>query len=131
MHANSACAIQDACRPVCQTVRVLNFSRDLTPFEVLHILQAVDPILRFCAEWVVHLMLPQVGFQRFSIWMRFELMNQLVDHFFACMVFLFNCRVWLSLNSVITFRKHIALIRTATSFPVLARIDAGLTLDRI
>ena len=31
---------------------------------------------------------------RFSIWMRFKLMNQLVDQFFACIVFLLNCGVW-------------------------------------
>ena len=38
--------------------------------------------------------LPQVGFQRHSIWVRFELVNQLFDFFFACIVFLFNRGVW-------------------------------------
>ena len=66
---------------------------------------------------VASLILPQVGFQRFSIWVRFELMNQLVDYFFACVVFLFTCRVWWSLNSIIDF--------TATSLSVLAGMDAG------
>ena len=75
------------------------FRRDLTHFEVLHVHHAVDHVLRFFAEWVVRLILPQVGFQRFSIWMRFHLMNQLVDYYFACIVFLLNCREWLSLNS--------------------------------
>ena len=71
-----------------KTLRALNFSIDLTHFEVLQVPHAVDQILRFFAEWVVRLILPQI---RFSIWMRFELMNHLVDYFFACMVFLFTC----------------------------------------
>ena len=41
-------------------------------------------------EWIVRLILLQVGFQRVSIWMRLKLMNQLFDYFFACIVFLFH-----------------------------------------
>ena len=69
IQTGSACAIQDACRP-----------------------HAADSIFRFVASWAVRLILRKVGFQRLSIWMRCELMNQLVDYFFACMVFLFNCQ---------------------------------------
>ena len=67
--------------------------RILSHFEILHVPHAMDHVLRLFAEWVVRVILPQVGFQRFSIWVRFELMNQLFDYFFACMIFLFNCRV--------------------------------------
>ena len=49
-------------------------------------LHAVDHVLRFFAECAVRLILPQVGSQRFSIWMRFKLMNQFVDYFFTCKV---------------------------------------------
>ena len=73
--------------------QIFFFKKKLTHFEVLHIRHAVDNVFRLFAEWVVRLILPQVGFQRFSIWVRFDLMNQLFDYFVACMVFLFNCRV--------------------------------------
>ena len=71
--------MQDSCRPVSQTLRALNFRRDLTHFEVLYVLHTVNHIVRLFAEWVVRVILPRVGFQRFSIWVRFELMNQLFD----------------------------------------------------
>ena len=64
----------DPCRPACET---LHFRGDLTHFEVLHVSQAVDHFLRLFTEWFVRVFLPQVGFQRFSIWVLFELMNQL------------------------------------------------------
>ena len=70
----------------------------------------VDHVLRLFAEWVVSVILPQVDFQRFSIWVRFEL-NQLFDCLFACMVFLFSCRVWWSLKPRVD--------STATSLPYL------------
>ena len=54
---------------------------------------AADHVLRLFAEWVVRVILPEVGFQRLSIWMRFELMNQLFDCFLACVIFLLNCRM--------------------------------------
>ena len=111
----SACAFLDTCRPACQTMRALSFKTDLTHFDKLHVLHAVDHVLRFFGEWVVRLILLQVSFQRVSILMSFNLMNQLVDYFSACIVFLFNNRVWQSLNSVINFGKRIALIQTATS----------------
>ena len=81
IQAGSACAIQDTCRPVCQTVRALIFTRDLTHFEVLHVHHTVDHVLLLFAEWVVRLILLQVCFQRFWTWVRFNLMNQLSDCF--------------------------------------------------
>ena len=72
-----------------------NLGRDLTHFDVFHVPHAWDQILRFFSlNGLCAWFLSQVGFQRFSIWVRFELMKQLFDYFFACMVFLFNCRVW-------------------------------------
>ena len=75
-------------------MKVQNTKRDFTHFEELHVRHAVDQVLRIFAEWVVRLILPQIGFQRFSIWRRFKIMNQLVDYFFACIVFFFICGVW-------------------------------------
>ena len=93
---------------------------ELQEIEVLHVHHAVDHVLRLFAEWVVRVILPQVGFQRSSNWVRFELMNQLFDYFFTCMVFLLNCRVWWSLNPRIDF--------TETGLPVLAGMDVGCSL---
>ena len=62
----------------------LNLKRYLTHLEVLRVSHAADHVLRLFAEWVVHVILPQFGFQRLSIWVRFELMNQLFDCFLAC-----------------------------------------------
>ena len=73
-------------------MRALNFSRYFTHLEVLHVSHAAGHVLRLFAEWVVRVILPQVGFQRPSIWMRFELMNQLLDCFLACVIFLLNFR---------------------------------------
>ena len=85
-------AIQNTCRPTRQTARALDFRRDIAHFEVLHVSHAVDHVLRFLAEWIVRLILLQVGFQRVSIQVRFNLMNQLFfDCYFACAVFLFHC----------------------------------------
>ena len=57
---------------------------------------AADHVLRLFAEWVVRVFLPQIGFQSLSIWMRFELMNQLFDCFLAGVIFLFHCgKRWL------------------------------------
>ena len=78
---------------MCQRMRALNFRRHFTPLEVLHVSQAADHVLRLLAEWVVRVILSQIGFQRLLIWMRFELMNQLFDCFLECVIFLLNCRV--------------------------------------
>ena len=85
----------------------------------------------FFAKWVIRLILLQVGFQRVSIWMRFHLMNQFFDHFFACIVFLFHCGMKQSLISVINFWKRIALVWAAIGFPVPARSGAGFSSVRI
>ena len=74
-------------------MRALNFRRYFTHLEVLHVSHAADHVPRLFAEWVVRVILPQVGFQRLSIWMRFELVNQLFDCFLACVIFLVNCRM--------------------------------------
>ena len=65
----------NAFRPTCQIGKALYFRRYVTHLEVLHVSRAADHFLRFFAEWVVRLILPQVGVQRLSIWMRFELMT--------------------------------------------------------
>ena len=57
----------------------LYLGSDLADVEVLHVSHAVDHVLRLLAEWVERVILLQVCFQRFSIWMRLELMNQLLD----------------------------------------------------
>ena len=59
--------------------------------EVLHVAHAVDHFLRLLAEWVEPVILLQVGFQRLSIWMHLELMNQLLDCFLAGVILLLDC----------------------------------------
>ena len=60
-----------------KTVVALYFGSDLAHLEVLRVSHAADHVLRLLAEWVERLTLFQDGLQRFAIWMRFKLMNQL------------------------------------------------------
>ena len=76
--ACSANTVYNARRPVCYTVVALYFGSDLAHLEVLRVSHAADHVLRLLAEWAERVILFQVGFQRFAIWTRFKLMNQLV-----------------------------------------------------
>ena len=68
IRAGSACTIADSCRPVRQTLRAAEFVGKISHISnVLHFHHAVDHVLRLFAKWVVPVILPQVGFQRFSI----------------------------------------------------------------
>ena len=91
--AGSASAIHNPFCPVCQTMRALNFWRYAPHLEVLHVSQAADHVLRLFAESFVRVILPQVGFHRLSIGMRFDLTNQLFDCFLACVIFMLNCKM--------------------------------------
>ena len=51
-----------------------------------------------CAEWIERVYFVQVGLQRFSIRMRLELMNQLLDCFLAGVIMLLDGRVGESLD---------------------------------
>ena len=87
---------------------------DLAVLEVLHVSHAVDHFLRLLAEWVDHVILLQVGFQRLSIWMRLELMNQLLDCLFADVIVLLESRMGQCLDPEIYF--------TATGFPARSAV---------
>ena len=70
--------------------------------------------------------LHQVGLQRFFIWMRLELMNQLLDCFLADVILLMDSRMGQSLDPEVYFIATIFVVRsTATSFLVLARTVEG------
>ena len=97
--ACSASTIYNACRPLYQTVVALYFGSDLQHLVVLRVSHSADDVLRLLAEWVERLILFQVGFQSFAIWMRFKLMNQLFDCFLAGVILLLDSSMWQSLDS--------------------------------
>ena len=126
--ASSASTEYNALRPVCQTMRALNCWRYFTHLEVLHVSHAADHALRLFAEWVVREILPQVGFQCLSIWMRSELMNQLFDCFLACVIFLLNCgTVALEADSRFHLWRFLHLLEWALDalYPGVHRARAG------
>ena len=96
---------------------------DLANLEVLNVSHAGDHFLRLLAEWIERVILLQVGLQRFFIRMRLELMNQLLDCFFADVIMLLDGRMEQSLDPEVYFTATTFVVRsTATSFSVLARM---------
>ena len=109
--------------PIFQTIYALHFGFDLAPFEIFCVAHHADHFLRRLAERVEYLVLFQVGFQRFAIWMRLTLMNQLFDSFSAGVVF-WQCN-WMrySWNSEVNGTAMSFLVLSSfavTGFPVLS-----------
>ena len=93
---------------------------------MLHVSHAVDHFLRLLAEWVDRVILHQVGFQRLSIWMRLELMNQLLDCLLADVIVLSDSRMVQSLEPKVYFTATTFVVRsTVTTLVVLARMVEG------
>ena len=65
------------CRSNCSTIVAQYFGNDPAHLEMLRVPHAADHVLPLFAERVGRLILFQIGFQHFTIWMRFNLMNQL------------------------------------------------------
>ena len=103
-------------------------TKGATLLEVLHVSRAVDRFLRLLAEWVERVSLFQVGLQRVSIWMRLELVNQLLDCFLAGVILLLDYRMGQSLGPEVYFAATSFLVRpVATGFCVLARMVEGFS----
>ena len=99
---------------------------DLANLKVLHVSHAVDHFLQLLAEWIERVILLQVGLQRFSIRMRLELMNQLLECFLAGVIMLLDGRMgqyrWI-LKSISP--RQLSLYVSATYFSELARMVEG------
>ena len=105
----------------------LYFGSDLPNLEVLHVSHAVDHFRRLLAECIEHVILLQVGLQRFLIRMRLKLMNQLLDCFLADVILLLDGRMGQSLDPEVYFTATTFVVRsTATIFGLLASILASM-----
>ena len=108
------------------TVVALYFGSDLANLKLPHVSHDVDHFLRLLAEWVEREILLQVCIQRFSIWMRLELMNQLLDCFLAGLILLSDGQLGQSLDPEVNFTASTFVVRsTVTIFFVLARTVEG------
>ena len=116
----------NAFRPISHTVGELYFGSDLANLEILNVSHAVDHVFRLLAEWIGRAILLQVCFQRSSIWMCLELMNQLLDCFLAGVILLLDGRMRRSLDPEVNFTATIFVVRsTVTILGVLARLVEG------
>ena len=64
--------------------RALDFWRDLAHLNLFHTLHAMSCV--FLAEKILRMILLKIGFQRFSVWLRFDLMSQSLYSSFSCCI---------------------------------------------
>ena len=77
--ALSASAVHNSLIPMDKTERTLYFWYSFAQLEYLHITQFADHLLRFFAEWVLDVILLQVGMKCFSMRMIFDLFHKLLN----------------------------------------------------
>ena len=87
--ALSAIAVHNSLIPIKKTERTLYFCYSFAQLEQLHIAQFADHLLRFVAEWVVDVILLQVGLRCSSMKMIFDPFYKLMNSEMLC--FFDNC----------------------------------------
>ena len=96
----SPSAVHNSLIPIKKTVRTLHFRYCFEQLQQLHIALFADHRLRFFAEWVVDVILLQVGMKCFSMRMIFDLLCKLLNSEMFC--FFHNC-MWQSWYSEVNF----------------------------
>ena len=114
LHACAAGAVYDANFPISRTIRALHLRRDLAQLEVLRVTHAGDQLFRLFAEQIEFLSLVQIHYERVTVRVILELLNQSFYDLLAIRVFFLDCWVRFSLFSVINI--------TATSFLILRSV---------
>ena len=87
LHALAACAVDNARFPIESAIRALYFGRSLAKLNVFRVAHAGDQLLRVFAERIELFSLVQILYQRVTVRLNLELLNQSFDGFFAIRVF--------------------------------------------